>query len=250
MEVFAGLAAINAWLYVFARFAGWAFFDPLLGRLPVVLRLLCGAALAAALLPGAAVAGVPEAASFTGLFALAGEVLSGAFVALGVRIVFAAVLLALTSFGALTGAGLVTLTEPQAQVSQAAVRQLAWWLGGLAFLAAGGHLLVVDALRASLAHVPAGAFVAHVNLREAAEGAGWLFLAGSQLALPLLVMALLLHLALGILARTDPAVGAAGAPAALGALLFLAGLLWMVPAVAAVIESGLLRLVSWLGGLR
>ena len=47
-------AGIAAWLAIFARVAGWAMLDPLLARLPMSLRLMIAAVLAAALLPSVA----------------------------------------------------------------------------------------------------------------------------------------------------------------------------------------------------
>ena len=45
-------ASLAVWLFAFARLAGWTLFDPLTGRLPLSLRLLLAAVLAAVLAPG------------------------------------------------------------------------------------------------------------------------------------------------------------------------------------------------------
>ena len=45
-------ASASVWLFVFARVAGWTLFDPLIGRLPLSLRVLLAAVLAAVLTPG------------------------------------------------------------------------------------------------------------------------------------------------------------------------------------------------------
>jgi len=83
-------AVFSAWLFAFARLAGWALLDPLTGRLPWSLRLMLAAVLAAALAPG--LGGVAASAlSLQGVLALALEAAWGALLALAVWLVFAAV---------------------------------------------------------------------------------------------------------------------------------------------------------------
>lgn len=246
MEVLLGTRGMSVGLYVFARMAGWTMFDPLIGRLPVSLRLMIAAALAAALLPGVLATDPPDPFSLAGAMALGGEGLLGALMALCVRILFAAVSAALVWFGETASGGLWVLTPEQAHSAGASLQQLAWWLAVLAFLAANGHLLVVDALLKGLSHLPLAALPASSGIRQIVEGAAWIFVAGSQLALPLMAFALLLHLSLGIIARTEPGVDMFSMGLALGALLLLAGLVWALPLIAAVIEQGLRHLQSWL----
>lgn len=245
-----GAAALGGGMYVLARLAGWALFDPLLGRLPVYLRILVAAALAAALLPGAPAAAAPNPLSLAGAIGLLREAGLGALMALGVRIVFAAVSMALAWFGATATGGLLTLTDAQADATDASLRQLAWWLAGLAFLGANGHLLVVAALRDGLAHLPVGALPGAGSVRAMVAGAGWMFVAGSLLALPLLVAALLVQLALAVVARDDGGSGVFPLGLTLGALLTMAGLVWIAPQIGAAVEPGLRVLQSWLDGVR
>ncbi len=47
---------LAVWLFAFARLAGWTLFDPLIGRLPLLLRLFIAAVLAAVLAPGLSIA--------------------------------------------------------------------------------------------------------------------------------------------------------------------------------------------------
>ncbi len=46
-------ASLAVWVFAFARLLGWTLLDPLTGRLPVSLRVLIAAVLAAVLAPGA-----------------------------------------------------------------------------------------------------------------------------------------------------------------------------------------------------
>jgi flagellar biosynthetic protein FliR len=237
-------AQLALWLLVFARVGGWAWFDPLVGRLPRALRLLLAAALAAALAPG--VVAVPPAWSVAGLLALALEALWGAALALCVRLVFAAASAALAWSGHTATAGLLNLTAEQAAPADAAWRTLAGWLAALAFLAASGHLLVVEALRASFAAMPVALLPAAPDLRALAEAGGWLFAAGVQLALPLLALALLIQLAFGVLARSLPALDMFSAGLGIAALGLLAAWIAAVPLLAHGIGEGVEQLAAWL----
>jgi flagellar biosynthetic protein FliR len=241
-------ASVAAWLFVFARLAGWALFDPLTGRLPVLMRLMLAAVLAATLTPGVAVEALPP---FTvhGVLALGLEAVWGAALALCVWLVFAAATAALSWSGHTATGGLLTLTADQAMPADAAWRALAGWLAALAFLGASGHLLVVDALRDSFAAMPAAMLPAAADLRQLAEAGGWLFATGVQLALPLLALALLVQLAFGIVARTTPGLDMFSVGLGIAALGLMVAWVWAVPLVAQGVGLGLSQLAGWLGRL-
>ncbi len=240
-------ASVGAWLFVFARLAGWTLFDPLTGRLPVSLRLMLAAVLAAVLTPAAAIETTIQPFSVPGLLALGLEVLWGAALALCVWLVFAAATAALAWSGHTATAGLLTLTAEQAAPADAAWRALAGWLAALAFLGASGHLLVVDALRDSLAVMPVALLPAAADLRQLAEAGGWLFATGVQLALPLLALALLVQLAFGIVARTTPGLDMFSAGLGIAALGLMVAWIWAVPLLAQGVGLGIQQLADWIG---
>jgi flagellar biosynthetic protein FliR len=241
-------ASLAVWLFAFARLAGWALFDPLTGRLPLLLRLLLAAVLAAALAPGLAL-DAPVPFSVQGMLALGLEGVWGAALALCVRLVFAAVEAVLVWTGHTATGGLLTLTAEQAAPADAAWRALAGWLAAMAFLGASGHLLIVDALRDSFAAMPVAVLPAATDLRQLAEAASWLFATGVQLALPLLALALLIQLALGIVARTTPGLDMFSAGLGIAALGLMAAWVWAVPLVAHGVGLGIGQLATWLGRL-
>ena len=242
-------ASLAVWLFAFARLAGWAVFDPLTGRLPILLRLVLAAVLAAALAPGLA---IDTIAPFTvqGMLALGLEGVWGAALALCVRLVFAAVEAMLVWTGHTATGGLLTLTAEQAAPADAAWRALAGWLAAMAFLAASGHLLIVDALRDSFAVMPVAVLPAATDLRQLAEAGSWLFTTGVQLALPLLALALLIQLALGIVARTTPGLDMFSAGLGVATLGLMAAWVWAVPLVAHGVGLGIEQLAGWLDRLR
>lgn len=241
-------ASLALWLFAFARLAGWAVFDPLTGRLPLLLRLFIAAVLAAVLAPGLAIDAI-DPFSVQGMLALGLEGVWGAALALCVRLVFAAVEAILVWTGHTATGGLLTLTAEQAAPADAAWRALAGWLAAMAFLGASGHLLIVDALRDSFAVMPVAVLPAATDLRQLAEAGSWLFATGVQLALPLLALALLIQLALGIVARTTPGLDMFSVGLGIAALGLMAAWVWAVPLVAHGVGLGIEQLAGWLGRL-
>jgi flagellar biosynthetic protein FliR len=245
MDMPLGEAHLAAWLFAFARMAGWALFDPLVGRLPLLLRLFLAAVLAAVLAPGLTLDTL-DPFSVPGMLALALEAAWGAMLALCVWLVFAAVSAALLWTGHTATGGLLTLTAEQAMPADAAWRALAGWLAALAFLGASGHLLVVDALRDSFSAMPVAILPAANDLRQLAEAGSWLFATGVQLALPLLALALLVQLAFGIVARTVPGLDMFSVGLGVAALGLMAAWVWAVPLVAHGVGLGIGQLGGWL----
>jgi flagellar biosynthetic protein FliR len=241
-------ASLAVWLFAFARLAGWAVIDPLTGRLPLLLRLAMAAVLAAVLAPGLSIDAI-DPFTVQGMLALSLEFIWGAALALCVWLVFAAATAALLWAGHTATGGLLTLSAEQAAPADAAWRALAGWLAALAFLAASGHLLVVDALRDSFAAMPVAILPAAADLRQLAEAGGWLFAAGVQLALPLLALALLVQLAFGIVARTTPGLDMFSVGLGIASLGLMAGWVWAVPLLAHGVGLGIEQLAGWFAGL-
>jgi flagellar biosynthetic protein FliR len=145
--------------------------------------------------------------------------------------------------------GLLTLTPEQAAPADAAWRALATWLAALAFLAANGHLLVVDALRNSFVALPVATLPAVADLRALGEAAGGLFASGLQLALPALALAVLIQLAFAIVARTTPGLDMLSAGLGVAMLGLAAAWIGLAPLLARSVTQGIERLAVWLGWL-
>jgi flagellar biosynthesis protein FliR len=237
-------ASLSVWLFAFARLAGWTMFDPLAGRLPMLMRVLIAAVLAAVLAPGLSKASV-DPFTVQGVLALSMECAWGAALALCVWLVFAAVSAALVWTGHTGSGGLLTLTEEQAAADDP-WRALAWWLAALAFLGASGHLLIVDALRQGFVAMPIAVLPAASDLRQLAEGGSWVFATGMQLALPLLALALLIQLSFGIIARTTPGLDMFSAGLGIAALTLMFVWVWAVPQVTHGVRLGIEQLAVWI----
>jgi flagellar biosynthetic protein FliR/FlhB len=234
---------LAAWLMVMARLCGWAWADPVVGRLPWLARVFLAGALAWVWVPAAGVTADPL--SWPGLLALAGEFLFGALLGGIVRLFFAVAEFALQTVGLTASLGLTQVVPGQQGGLDAPLRQLAFWLALLAFFSANGQGLVIQALSASFASLAPAALPAQGAAMQLAEAGGMVLAAGLQLALPLLVLVLLGHLAFAVLSRMMPGAEVFSLGLVLGATGVLAGLALAAPLLA----SGMLRVLERLPAL-
>lgn len=221
-------AELVTWLYVFARLLGWAWIDPLVGRLPWSLRLFLAGALAWVWVPGLP-AGQVDPVTTAGLISLALAFLTGAALGFAARLVVAVAETILPMLGLTASLGLTQAVPEQKGGLDPVLQALAWWLALLAFFSANGHLLLVQAFNASFAAVPPTAMLSAASARELAEAGGMLLAAALQLGLPLLVLVLLAHFAFAVLSRTLPGVDGFSVGLTLGAFTLLGGLAMALP---------------------
>ncbi len=228
MDILLPQSLLATWLFVFARLLGWAWVDPLMGRLPWSMRLFVAGALAWVWAPGLPAAQLDPFAA-AGLISLALAFLTGAALGFAARLLVAVAETALPMVGLTAGLGLTQVVPEQKGGLDPVLQGLAWWLALLAFFSANGHLLVVQAIDASFAAVPATVLPAAASARELAEAGGMLLAAALQLGLPLLVLVLLAHFAFAVLSRTLPGVDGFSVGLTVGALALLGGLAMAVP---------------------
>ncbi len=234
---------LAAWLMVLARLLGWSWIDPVVSRLPWFLRLFLAGALAWVWVPGASVAVDPL--SWPGLMLLAGEFLFGAVLGLVVRLFFAIAEVALQTVGLTASLGQSQVVPEQQGGMEWPLRQLAFWLALLAFFSANGHGLVIQALSSSFSSLPVATLPSQSVAMQLSEAGGMMLAAGLQLALPMLVLVLLGHLAFAVLSRMLPGVEVFSVGLTLGAASLLAGLALAAPLLA----TGLARVLERLPGL-
>ncbi len=228
MDLSISQSLLATWLFVFARLLGWAWIDPLMGRLPWSLRLFVAGALAWVWVPAVS-ATETEPFSAAGLIVLALSFLAGAVMGFAARLLVAVAETALPMIGLTASLGLTQVAPEQKGGFDPVLQALAWWLALLAFFSANGHLLVVQAIDASFAAVPVTALPSAASAQELAEAGGLMLAAALQLALPLLVLVLLAHFAFAVMSRTLPGVDSFSVGLTLGAFVFLGGLAMAVP---------------------
>ena len=235
---------LQTWLFVFARLLGWAAVDPLLGRLPWSLRLLLAGMLAAIWAPGQAAHIDPMTTA--GLIALTLAFLTGAALGFGARLLVAVAETGLPLLGLTASQGLTQVAPEQKGGLDPVLQRLAWWLALLAFFSANGHLLVLQALDASFAAVPAVSPPDAASAKALAEAGGMLLAAALQLSLPLLVLLLLAHFAFAVLARTLPGVDSFSVGLGMGVLVLLGGLAMAVPLLVSGLAGVFVRMLPQL----
>ena len=157
------------------------------------------------------------------------EGLLGAGMGFAVRLLFAVMEAALGWLGQVSGRNLYQPWLAENAPDDASLRQLGFWLAGLAFFSANGHLLLIQALQHSLAVLPAAALPDREGARALFEAGSMIFSTGLQLALPLLLLALLAQGVFAVVSRLMPGVDAWSVGLNLGALTLLGSLAVGVP---------------------
>lgn len=245
MDILLPQPLLEAWLLVFARLLGWAWIDPLMGRLPWSLRLLVAGSLAWTWVPALPSPAVDPWAS-EGLIVLVLSFISGAVMGFASRLLVAVAETALPLAGLTASMGLTQFQPEQKGGLDPVLQALAWWLALLAFFSANGHLLVVQALDTGFAAVPPTMLLSAASANELAQAGGTLLAAALQLSLPLVVLVLLAHFAFAVLSRTLPGVDGFSLGLGLGAFVLLGGLAMAAPLLASGLAGLFVRLIPQL----
>ncbi len=195
----------GAGVLVAVRLSGLMVFAPVFNSSAIAPRVKAGFVFGLTVLLAPVVAAVPGAKGTLDVGAILGE--------LGVGMVFGLSLLMLTE--ALTFAGtllgqsfsfsLVNLLDPNTMVETAVLGQLLGWLGTLVLIGAGLDRVLLAAMVRSFVVVPAGNAVFQATTGAAlAKMAGGIFLAGLQLAAPVMAAALAVEVTVSLVSRLAP----------------------------------------------
>lgn len=218
--------------------------------IPVQVRVGLAAVVGAFLLAGPAPPSPPsDLLSLGGLLAVAGELLIGLAIALALHAAFAAALVAGEWIAQSMGLGFAMVVNPTAgpmSVLGALFILLTWGL----FLAAGGHLLVVEVLVESYRAMPsAAALIEPERLSVIVGWGGFAMASGLVAALPLGGALLLVNIVIAVAAKSAPQLNlfAVGFPLMLAG--GIVGLPLALPGIAAALGGTLLELQLALRGL-
>jgi flagellar biosynthetic protein FliR len=196
---------LTAALLVLVRLSGLMVFAPMFSSAAIAPRIKAGLVIAMTVLLAPAVAAVPGARASLDMKALLGE--------LGVGLVFGLSLSllneALTFAGALLGMqfsfSLVNLLDPNSKVETPVLGQMLGWLGILVMIGAGLDRSLLVAVVRSFRAVPIGQAVMQAKTGVAlATMAGGIFLAGLQLAAPVMSAALAVEVTIALVGRLSP----------------------------------------------
>ncbi len=151
----------------------------------------------------------PHADATLNGMALVSEVLVGLCFGMTLMLLTEAMLFGASLMSSAFSFSLANLMDPNSQVETEVMGTLLNWFGVLVLLAAGLHRTMLAALLRTFATVPLGHASSSLNSAEAFAGmASGIFLAGLQLAAPVIAAALLVEVAVGLVSRMAPAMPA------------------------------------------
>ena len=198
-------AFLTAALLVMVRLSGLLVFAPVFNSAAVAPRIKAGFVIAMTVLLAPVVTAVPGARPVLDASALLGE--------LGVGLTFGLSLMMLTESltfaGALLGMefsfSLVNLMDPNSQVETPVLGQMLGWLGVLVIIGAGLDRTLLSAIVRSFAVVPVGCGTIQAATGRALVHMGsGIFLAGLQLASPVIAAALAVEVTIGLIGKLAP----------------------------------------------
>jgi flagellar biosynthetic protein FliR len=196
---------LTAGVLVAIRLSGLMVFAPVFSSDAIAPRIKAGFVFALTILLAPAVAAVPGARVEIGVASIAGE--------LGVGLVFGLCLMMLTESitfaGTLMGMSfsfsLVNLMDPNRHVDTPILGELLGWIGTLVIIGAGLDRVLLAGLVRSFAYVPVGHAVIQAETGRALAGmTGGIFLAGLQLAAPVMAAALVVEMTVAMVSRLAP----------------------------------------------
>lgn len=196
---------LTAAVLVMIRLSGLMVFAPVFSSAAIAPRIKAGFVIAITVLLVPAVAAVPNARVTLDVRAVLGE--------LGVGLVFGLSLTllneALTFAGMLLGMqfsfSLVNLMDPNSMIETPVLGQMLGWLGVLVIIGSGLDRSLLAALIRSFRTVPVGQAMIEAKTGEAlAVMAGGIFLAGLQLAAPVIAAALAVEMTISLVGRLSP----------------------------------------------
>jgi flagellar biosynthetic protein FliR len=244
---------LATFFWPFSRILALIAASPILGNpsLPVLTKL--GLAILITFLVAPTLDNLPQVdpGSGIGLLILIQQVIIGIAIGFSMRIVFVAVEMAGDIIGLQMGLGFATFIDPLSGQIPLIGRFLGL-IASLAFLAIDGHLIMIALVTQSFTTLPIGATgLATPIFSDIAIWGREIFMAGVQLALPVLAALLMTNLSLGILSRAAPQLNifAVGFPLtlAVGILVLALTIPYFTPALEQLIQNGFSMMMRIVG---
>jgi flagellar biosynthetic protein FliR len=196
---------LTAALLVMIRLSGLMVFAPVFSSPAIAPRVKVGFVFAMTMLLAPAVASLPGARAVLDMRAVLGELGVGLAFGLSLSLLNEALEFAGTLLGLQFSFSLVNLLDPNSKIETAVLGQMLGWLGVLVIIGSGlDHSLLAAVIR-SFSAVPVGQAVLQAKTGVAlARMAGGIFLAGLQLAAPVMAAALATEVTISLVARLSP----------------------------------------------
>jgi flagellar biosynthetic protein FliR len=196
---------LTAALLVLIRLSGLMVFSPVFSSSAIAPRIKAGFVIAMTVLLAPAVAAVPGARATLDMKAVLGELGVGLVFGLSLSLLNEALTFAGTVLGLQFSFSLVNLLDPNSMIETAVLGQMLSWLGVLVIIGSGLDRTLLAAVVRSFCIVPVGQAVIEAKTGAAlAMMAGGVFLAGLQLAAPVLAASLTVEVVVALISRLAP----------------------------------------------
>ena len=196
---------LTAAMLVLVRLSGLMVFAPLFSSAAIAPRIKAGFVIAMTVLLVPAVASIPNARVTLDMKAVLGELGVGLVFGFSLTLLNEALSFAGTLLGMEFSFSLVNLMDPNSMVETPVLGQMLGWLGVLVIIGAGLDRSLLAAVVRSFCTVPVGQAMMQAKTGAAlAVMAGGIFLAGLQLAAPVIAAALAVEVTVTLVARLSP----------------------------------------------
>jgi flagellar biosynthetic protein FliR len=196
---------LTAAVLVMVRLSGLMVFAPVFSSPAIAPRIKAGFVFAVTILLAPAIASVPGARPVLDTRSVMGELSVGLVFGLSLMLLDEALMFAGTLLGLEFSFSLVNLLDPNSMIETAVLGQMLSWLGILVIIGSGLDRSLLAAMVRSFSAVPVGQAALQAKTGAAlAMMAGGIFLAGLQLAAPVMAAALLVEVTIAMVARLSP----------------------------------------------
>jgi flagellar biosynthetic protein FliR len=196
---------LSAMVLALVRVSGMVVFAPFFSSSALPVRTKAVLVMAVAFLLAPLVAGLPNAHAEIGLAALLGELAVGLVYGLSLALLSEMLLFAGQIAGFQFSFSLVNLLDPSTHIETPLLGDLFQLMGTLVLIAAGLDRILLASLVRSFRAVPLGSYaLTAVTGTAVARAAGGIFLAGMELAAPVLAATMLVEIAISLLGRLSP----------------------------------------------
>ena len=198
-------AYLSAWVLVLMRLSGVVAFAPVFSSTAITPQVKAGFVVAMTVLLAPAVAALPGARAVLDAEAVLGELGVGLVFGLSLMMLNEALNFAGTMLGYQFSFSLVNLLDPNSPVETPVLGQMLGLLGTLILLGAGLDRTMLMAVMRSFSMVPVGTGVVEAKTGAAiAAMAGGIFIAGIQLAAPVMAAAMTVEMTVSLIGRLSP----------------------------------------------
>ncbi|WP_263385390.1 flagellar biosynthetic protein FliR [Granulicella arctica] len=196
---------LAAALLVLVRLSGLVAFAPLFSSAAIAPRIKAGFVIAMTILLAPVVAAIPGARAIPDMRGILGELGVGLVFGLSLTLMNEALDFAGTLLGMQFSFSLVNLLDPNSMIETPVLGQMLGWLGLLVIMGAGLDRTLIAAMARSFCTVPVGTAMVHATTGAAlAAMVSGVFLAGLQLASPVVAAALAVEVTISLVSRLAP----------------------------------------------